>query len=483
MLGQENAILRQMEQLNVENTNDPKVRMLTSMKRKSIRQSLVNQNKNVRDNFDWDFWAGLLCDYEQTRRSRKFLLHNVELGIPPSIRGMVWQMLSESKNHELQSKYIELLNTPSAYEKMIQRDLARTFPGHKFFKERDGVGQEGLYNVVRAYSVHDQEVGYCQGLAFVVGPLLLNMPDDEAFCVLVKLMDNYGLRGHFTPDMEGLHLRLYQFDALVEEYLPHVARHLQQQGIGSTMYASQWFMTLFAYKFPLELVFRIYDLILTEGVRSIFQFAIAVLKRNETAILGLDFEHLLNFLKNGLFEEYKDDDRQLVADACSFDITLKRLLQLEKEHKQQQAKEVADARTLEQLQKSNIELRDQVKHLETTSLTVEQERKDICVQLSKSQADLSHAYDEQSSLNDLVGLLRDEVKLLPRRIELQCGGSEFEELCTENAKLVEKNSVLEDQLANLETLVIDIKMRYAQSENERGELQQKLNEMKRLMGM
>ena len=53
MLGQENAILRQMEQLNVENTNDPKVRMLTNMKRKSIRQSLVNQNKNVRDNFDW----------------------------------------------------------------------------------------------------------------------------------------------------------------------------------------------------------------------------------------------------------------------------------------------------------------------------------------------------------------------------------------------------------------------------------------------
>ena len=97
------------------------------------------------------------------------------MGIPPSIRGMVWQMLSESKNHELQSKYIELLNTPSAYEKMIQRDLARTFPGHKFFKERDGVGQEGLYNVVRAYSVHDQEVGYCQGLAFVVGPLLLNV--------------------------------------------------------------------------------------------------------------------------------------------------------------------------------------------------------------------------------------------------------------------------------------------------------------------
>ncbi|KAI8141296.1 rab-GTPase-TBC domain-containing protein [Fennellomyces sp. T-0311] len=481
MLGGDGAILAQMEQLNVANTNDPKVRMLANMKRKSIRQSLANQHKGSADDYDWDFWAGMLCDYEQTVKS-KMILHNVQLGIPPSIRGMVWQMFSNSKNHELQDHYIDLLNTPSPYEKMIQRDLARTFPGHKFFKERDGVGQEGLYNVVRAYSVYDQEVGYCQGLAFVVGPLLLNMPDDEAFCVLVKLMNEYGFRGHFTPDMEGLHLRLYQFDALVEEYLPHVARHLQQQGIGSTMYASQWFMTLFAYKFPLDLVFRIYDLILSEGVRSIFQFAIAVLKRNETAILGLDFEHLLNFLKNGLFEEYKDDDRQLVADACTFDITLKRLAQLEKEHKQQQAKEVADARTLEQLQKNNLELRAQVKQLETTALSVNQERKDICVQLQKSRADLTHASDEQSSLTDLVGLLHQEVKLLPGRIESQCR-TQFEGLCNENAKLVEKNSVLEDQLANLETLVIDMKMRYAQSENERGELQQKLNEMKRLLGL
>jgi hypothetical protein len=105
--------------------------------------------------------------------------------------------------------------------------------------------------------------------------------------------------------MDGLQLRLYQFDGLVQEHLPHVARHLDHQGINSTMYASQWFMTLFAYKFPLNLVFRIYDVIFAEGITSIFKFAIALLKRNQTTILGLDFEHLLDFLKNGLFEEYK----------------------------------------------------------------------------------------------------------------------------------------------------------------------------------
>lgn len=135
--------------------------------------------------------------------------------------------------------------------------------------------------------------------------LIFQMPDEEAFCVLVQLMGKYGLRGHFTPQMEQLHRRLYQFEQLLLEKLPRIHRYLNEQGIQSTMYASQWFMTLFAYKFPLELVFRIFDIILAEGIDSIFQFALAVLKSNEKVILSLEFEALLDFLKNGLFAEYQ----------------------------------------------------------------------------------------------------------------------------------------------------------------------------------
>jgi hypothetical protein len=91
------------------------------------------------------------------------------------------------------------------------------------------------------------------------------MPDEEAFCVLVKLMKVYGLRGHYTPLMEGLHLRLFQFDKLLSEMLPKVQIHLTEEGVRPTMYASQWFMTLFAYRFPLDLVFRVFDLIFSEG--------------------------------------------------------------------------------------------------------------------------------------------------------------------------------------------------------------------------
>lgn len=131
------------------------------------------------------------------------------------------------------------------------------------------------------------------------------MPDEEAFCVLVRLMKSYDLRSHFVPNMPGLQLRLFQFDRLLEEILPHVSMHLLRQGIKSSMYASQWLMTLFAYRLPLELVSSVLDLVFAEGVEAVFRFSVALMRKNEKVICELEFEQLLEFLKSGLYEPYR----------------------------------------------------------------------------------------------------------------------------------------------------------------------------------
>ena len=60
-------------------------------------------------------------------------------------------------------------------------DLHRTFPHHDYFTDGQGIGQENLFNVLKAYSLYDPEVGYCQGLPFVVAILLLNVSDVLVF--------------------------------------------------------------------------------------------------------------------------------------------------------------------------------------------------------------------------------------------------------------------------------------------------------------
>ncbi|OAD79198.1 hypothetical protein PHYBLDRAFT_121036, partial [Phycomyces blakesleeanus NRRL 1555(-)] len=210
--------------------------------------------------------------------------------------------MARSSATNLESMYdslvLEETQSPSPYERVIKRDLSRTFPHIEMFKADGGEGQQAMGRLLKAYSVYDAHVGYCQGLAFLVGPLLMVMPEKQAFCVFVRLMETYDMRTMFTLNMEGLHLRLHQFQTLLSQRCPRLDAHLTQHSIHPAMYASQWYLTLFAYSLPLPLVLRIYDLALAEGaVETITRVAIALMVKNEEHLLDIDdFEELMIYL-------------------------------------------------------------------------------------------------------------------------------------------------------------------------------------------
>ncbi|EJD02967.1 RabGAP/TBC [Fomitiporia mediterranea MF3/22] len=296
---------KSQDKANHRDSSDGQQRLQEEFNKLQNGHQTTCEEDEADDDIDWDFWGNVIADYRQfaTDHPEK-LAKAIEQGVPKSLRGMVWQLMSASKDAELEATYLRLLKETSPHEKAILRDLGRTFPHHDYFTDGHGIGQENLFNVLKAYSLYDPEVGYCQGLPFVVAILLLNMPDEEAFCLLVRLMHSYGLRSHFLPEMPGLQLRMYQFDRLVEELLPVLHVHFLRQGIKSSMYCSQWFLTLFSYRFPLEIVFRIYDNILASGIEAVFGFSVVLLQKSEEALLKLKFDEILTFLKNRLFEFY-----------------------------------------------------------------------------------------------------------------------------------------------------------------------------------
>ncbi len=53
--------------------------------------------------------------------------------------------------------------------------LDRTFPAHPYFSQHVGVGQFALFTLLKVYSNLDPELGYCQGLSFVAGILLMHV--------------------------------------------------------------------------------------------------------------------------------------------------------------------------------------------------------------------------------------------------------------------------------------------------------------------
>ncbi|KAK6464967.1 rab-GTPase-TBC domain-containing protein [Scheffersomyces coipomensis] len=298
-------------QLNHDfNLKDSKSKSSINSGQANIKRTFDNI-KNTIGNFggeykiDWDFWTHIVNDYGTVINNESDKLNQLIIkGIPKEFRGIIWQLVSKSKNFELEEFYLNLKNDPSIHEKSIKRDLTRT----SFYTSIDQSNKATeLYNVIKAYSIFDPDVGYTQGMIFIAVPLIMNMNEAECFCLLVTLMKDYQLRNLFCPEMKGLHLLLYQFDRLLEHYSPVLYNHLVKQGIKSSMYASQWFLTFFAYKFPLDIVLRIYDIIITQGIESILKFAVNLIIKNETNLLNLKFDKLLEFLKDKLFNIYIND--------------------------------------------------------------------------------------------------------------------------------------------------------------------------------
>ncbi|XP_061439191.1 TBC1 domain family member 1 isoform X6 [Rhineura floridana] len=228
-------------------------------------------------------------------------------GIPRHHRGEIWKFLAEQYQlkhqfaHKQQPKdtpYKELLKQLTSQQHAILIDLGRTFPTHPYFSAQLGAGQLSLYNILKAYSLLDQEVGYCQGLSFVAGVLLLHMSEEEAFKMLRFLMFDMGLRKQYRPDMTILQIQMYQLSRLLHDYHRDLYNHFEAHEIGPSLYAAPWFLTMFASQFPLGFVARVFDMLFLQGSEVIFKVALSLLGSHKPLILQHEnLETIVDFIK------------------------------------------------------------------------------------------------------------------------------------------------------------------------------------------
>jgi hypothetical protein len=358
-------LLARLEQENALLTSDPKAathkhvkrargksrppsmaqlrKLVTQTDMPSIRYSLAPAMETLEEPppmTELEFWTALVQDYPSTAtRLPTLTTSKIRAGIPPPLRGIVWASMAGARDRSLEDSFERLLDEKSPYEGIINKDVGRSFPGVDLFRDAGGEGQKMLGNVLKCFSLHDKEIGYCQGLGFLVGPLLMNMGEREAFCVLVRLMDHYSLQQSFLPSLAGLHMRIYQFSALLKQLYPELAEHLTNMGI-EPAYLSQWFLSCFAVTCPLPMLFRMYDVIFAEGANeTVMRVALAIMRRNEQKLLAsTEFEEVMHLLLGrSVFDSYGCNADELVDDFTSLDdvITHARLAELEKEFEMQ----------------------------------------------------------------------------------------------------------------------------------------------------
>nr|XP_040144926.1 ecotropic viral integration site 5 protein homolog isoform X2 [Ictidomys tridecemlineatus] len=363
------------EQNRLLETDSKSLRSVNGSRRNSgsslVSSSSASSNLSHLEEDSWILWGRIVNEWEDVRKKKeKQVKELVRKGIPHHFRAIVWQLLCSAQSMPIKDQYSELLKMTSPCEKLIRRDIARTYPEHNFFKEKDSLGQEVLFNVMKAYSLVDREVGYCQGSAFIVGLLLMQMPEEEAFCVFVKLMQDYRLRELFKPSMAELGLCMYQFECMIQEHLPELFVHFQSQSFHTSMYASSWFLTIFLTTFPLPIATRIFDIFMSEGLEIVFRVGLALLQMNQAELMQLDMEGMLQHFQKVIPHQFDGSPDKLIQAAYQVKYNSKKMKKLEKEYTTIKTKEMEEQVEIKRLRTENRLLKQRIETLEKESASL-----------------------------------------------------------------------------------------------------------------
>ncbi|KAF9930796.1 hypothetical protein FBU30_011245 [Linnemannia zychae] len=208
-------------------------------------------------------------------------------GVPPTIRGRVWQFLANVDHYREPGLFQNLLTRGHLpIHDVIARDVHRCYPDHVHFRDgMGGTGQEDLHSILKAYAHYKPSVGYCQGMGRLVGMMLMQMPVEEAFWLLVATLEGGYLNDYFTPTLRQLRIDALVFERLLKAQDPRLAQHLEANDVSPIMYITPWFLTLFTLSLPWASVLRVWDVFYFDGVKTLFRIGLGILQICRTTLL------------------------------------------------------------------------------------------------------------------------------------------------------------------------------------------------------
>jgi len=175
----------------------------------------------------------------------------------------------------------------------IDRDLPRTYPDVEFFANTDI--REGLGRVLRAIAIEYPDVGYVQGMNFLLANILLhtNRSESDAFYLFRMMMESpkYGLHHIFVHGLPNLRTFSDILDWLIMTRHPDLHQHFEEIGFEPLFYSQNWIMTLFSYMVPFVELAAIWDNFFEYGWESIFQYSLALFELHHNTLLISDFEN------------------------------------------------------------------------------------------------------------------------------------------------------------------------------------------------
>lgn len=226
----------------------------------------------------------------------------VRSGVPNQFRSEVWSRLIEarvgstrkaSNAGEGTSYYFRQIDLSkstgqSVSTKQIELDLLRTCPTHRDFKDIASPKIVALRRVLVAYSQHNPDIGYCQGMNMIAATGLLFLDEEDTFWMMVAVIEQILPDGYYSTAMVGSQVDQRVVRDLMSERAPKVSAHLEKHEVDIGLVTFSWMLTIFIDALPTGSMLRIWDAFLHEGSKIPFRVALGIFLMHQSQILKAD---------------------------------------------------------------------------------------------------------------------------------------------------------------------------------------------------
>ena len=163
-----------------------------------------------------------------------------------------------------------------------------------------------LDNILTLIAFIRPEIGYCQGMNFIVGALINFINDEETcFWIFLHFIDNIKLKDLYLQNMPEYLIKLYQINFFIKEYYPKMHHHLKTTRINLDIFFSKWILTVFSNFLDFDTLYNVLDLFILDKWKAIFKFSIIIASYMKDDLINIDLHTYSSYVRNNSLNSLK----------------------------------------------------------------------------------------------------------------------------------------------------------------------------------
>ena len=162
---------------------------------------------------------------------------------------------------------------------------------------------EKLKNILVCYSIRNTSIGYCQGMNFIGGRILLVMGNEEqAFWLFIQIMEKI-LSIIYYSELVGIVVETTIIENLISFYFPKLNEFLLENNFNVPLrnFIHKWMVGLFTQTLSPEMVYTFFDFLFLDGRDLLIQNSLFIISFiHDKLISNNNIEFMYSMFNEGL---------------------------------------------------------------------------------------------------------------------------------------------------------------------------------------